>query len=126
VGSRRLPTWGAEVAVYLTAPPDRLSETTRLQLSALQRMDVPVQVAVLGTRLPRADLVIDALKATASGELLWALRRTSSVLPMPVTRRYWLWIFQRSRPRFRNGLRPGHLRSGNPHAGPFQRGTPQW
>jgi NAD(P)H-hydrate epimerase len=61
VGGRRLRTWGAEVAVYLTALPDRLSETTRLQLSVLHRMDVPVQVAVLGTRLPRADLVIDAL-----------------------------------------------------------------
>ena len=61
VCARRLHAWGAKVHVRLTAEASGLTEVPRHQLAILERIDVPVQVAVDTVDLPPADLIIDAL-----------------------------------------------------------------
>ena len=59
--ARRLHAWGAGVRVRMAAPTSKLGEAPRHQLAALQRMNVPVEVADDNAGLPRADLIVDAL-----------------------------------------------------------------
>ena len=61
VCARRLHSWGAEVEVWVTAQPSQLAHVTRHQLTILEQMEVPVQVADEEVDLPTADLIVDAL-----------------------------------------------------------------
>ena len=61
VCARRLDNWGAEVSVWLSASPSQLAETPRHQLTILERMAVPIEIAGDESDLPSADLIVDAL-----------------------------------------------------------------
>ncbi len=61
VCARRLHNWGASVRVILATPPERLGDVPRHQLTALERMGVPVVTAIEDAGLPPADLIVDAL-----------------------------------------------------------------
>lgn len=61
VCARRMNNWGANVAVWLSAPAERLADVPRHQFNILQKMEVPVQVADESVRLPSADLIVDAI-----------------------------------------------------------------
>ncbi len=61
VCARRLDNWGADVTVWLSAPPSQLAETPRQQLTILERMEVPIEIAGDESELPSADLIVDAL-----------------------------------------------------------------
>ena len=61
VCARRLDNWGAEVSVWLSASPSQLAETPRRQLTILERMEVPIEIAGDESDLPSADLIVDAL-----------------------------------------------------------------
>ncbi len=60
VAARRLAIWGADVTVVLGDAPDRYSGVPAHQLSILQAMQLPIQVAPVNP-LPPADLILDAL-----------------------------------------------------------------
>ena len=47
--------------MWLTAAPSRMAEVPRHQLTILERMGVPVEVAGGELMLPQADLIVDAL-----------------------------------------------------------------
>ena len=79
VCARYLHNWGASVLVWLGVNPMRLSETTRHQLSILERMGIPVRYRVSRIGLPPADLIIDALigyslRGAPSGEAAQLIR----------------------------------------------------
>ncbi len=59
--ARRLDNWGADVTVWLPAPSSQLAETPRHQLTILERMEVPIEIADDESDLPSADLIVDAL-----------------------------------------------------------------
>ena len=62
VCARNLHSWGADVRVFATAPPDaRMGEVPRHQLRILDAMGVPTIVVKRTARLPEADLIVDAL-----------------------------------------------------------------
>ncbi|MCH8185335.1 MAG: NAD(P)H-hydrate epimerase [Chloroflexi bacterium] len=61
VCARRLDNWGAEVSVWLSASPSQLAETPRHQLTILEHMEVPIEIAGDEPDLPSADLIVDAL-----------------------------------------------------------------
>jgi len=64
VAARLLHAWGAEVAVRLSHPEERLAEPAAHNLASLRRIGVSAAVASIDggeDGLPPADLVIDAL-----------------------------------------------------------------
>ena len=61
VCARRLSGWGARVQVWLSASAIHLAEVTRHQLTILERIGVPIEVAGEKPKLPQADLIVDAL-----------------------------------------------------------------
>lgn len=61
VAARHLHNWGASVQVYTTKPITDISGIPGHQLTILKHMDVPVYCAGEITRLPKSDLILDAL-----------------------------------------------------------------
>ena len=61
VCARWLHNWGAEVLVWLTAPPSQLAEVPRHQLGILERKGVLVELAGDRVDLPAGDLIVDAI-----------------------------------------------------------------
>lgn len=61
VSARRLYSWGANLQVWVAAEPSRMAQVPRHQLTVLERMGVPIQVAGRDIELSPADLIIDAL-----------------------------------------------------------------
>ena len=61
VCARRLHSWDAAVEVWTTAQPSQLADVTRHQLTILEQMEVPAQVADEEVELPATDLIVDAL-----------------------------------------------------------------
>jgi len=61
VCARNLHSWGADVRVFVTMPPEGMGEVPRHQLRILDAMGVPTIVVKRTARLPEADLIVDAL-----------------------------------------------------------------
>jgi len=61
VCARRLHTWGADVAVWLSAPASELAQVPSGQLAILQRIGMQIEVDNENAALPEADLIVDAL-----------------------------------------------------------------
>ncbi len=61
VCARRLHNWGAEVAVWLSAPSSRFADIPGHQLAVLEKIGVTINTADDGTTPAEADLIIDAL-----------------------------------------------------------------
>ena len=61
VCARRLHNWGARVQVWLSASLSKLAEVPRHQLTIVEHMGVPINVAGDDPDLPPADLIIDAI-----------------------------------------------------------------
>ena len=93
VCARRLDNWGADVTVWLPAPPSELAETPRHQLTILERMEVPIEIAGDESDLPSADLIVDALigyslsgapRGSSAGLIRAANAHTAPVLALDV------------------------------------------
>lgn len=61
VCARWLSNWGASVQVWVTAPPSKLADVIRHQLTILEHMGVPINLASEKLDLPPADLLVDAV-----------------------------------------------------------------
>ena len=61
VAARRLHNWGAQVQVYLTKTKRHFKGIPAHQMDILNRMKVPVEVADDKTKMPDADLILDAI-----------------------------------------------------------------
>ena len=88
VCARNLHNWGANVRVLATAPPEEMGDVPRHQLRILDVLGVPTVVATEATRLPEADLIVDALvgyslRGAPSGAAA-ALVRAANQHPAPI------------------------------------------
>lgn len=61
VCARRLHGWGANIAVFLTRPPEEFTPVPAQQLKILQRMGVPLLGELPPPGTPRPDLIVDGL-----------------------------------------------------------------
>ena len=91
--ARRLHNWGAEVHVFTTQPDDAYQGVPAHQLYILRQMKVHVTPAEKIKRLPRADLLIDAIigyslsgapRGTAADLIRWVHEHDAPVLSLDV------------------------------------------
>ena len=61
VCARRFHNWGAEVELWLTGPTSQPTGVSRHQLTILERMGGPIEIAGDEPHLPPADLIVDAI-----------------------------------------------------------------
>ncbi len=60
VAARRLANWGAEVSVWLTAPPEEYGDAPGYQLGILKNMQVRISHAAVNP-VPGGDVILDAV-----------------------------------------------------------------
>jgi len=93
VCARRLHTWGADIAVFLTRPPEEFKPVPAQQLEILRRMGVHFSGGLPSAGTLRPDLVVDgvigySLKGspggTAAGLIRWANGQDAPVLALDV------------------------------------------
>jgi NAD(P)H-hydrate epimerase len=73
VAARRLQNWGAQVHVYLTKTKQHFKGIPAHQLAILKRMKVPVEVANENTKIPDADLILDAIIGYSLRRAPWGM-----------------------------------------------------